>query len=111
MEVASPGQGANGRPSPSPTSAPINPDLVVRHLVDLLEVTLGASVEDLQGKGSILSEAKRKDTIQRCTRFASESQVALYIDKSLGATDLPNGTANSHVHSGIWEILLAKSFC
>ncbi|KAL6719365.1 dynein heavy chain [Lecanora helva] len=99
MEVASPGQGANGRPPPSPTSPVIDPGLVVRHLVDLLEVTLGASTEDLEAKGSLLSEVKKQDTVQRCTRFASESQVALYVQKSFGFTDLPNGTANGHVPS------------
>ena len=100
MEVVSPGQGVNGRPSPSSTSTSIDPGLVVRHLVDLLEVTLGASAEDLEDKGSILSEAKRQDTIQRCTRFASESQVALYVHKSLGTGDRQNGAANGHLPSG-----------
>ena len=101
MEVASPGPGANGRPPPSPIPAAIDPVMIVRHLVDLLEVTLGASPGDLEGKGSLLSETKRQDTVQRCTRFASESQVALYVQKSVGAPDLPNGTANGHVPLGM----------
>ena len=102
MEVVSPGSGANGQPPSSPTPAAIDPDLIVRHLVDLLEVTLGASTEDLEGKGSLLSEAKRKDTVQRCTRFASETQVALYIQKFIGVTEIPNGTTHDHVSSGTY---------
>lgn len=99
MEVVSPGQGANGH-APSSTAAIIDPELVVGHLVDLLEITLGAQEEELKGKGSLLSEAKRNDTVQRCTRFASESQVALYVQKTVAATELPNGIANGHPASG-----------
>lgn len=100
MEVVSPGQGANGHTPSPPTPATIDSGLVLRHLVDLLEVTLGASTEDLEGKGSILSDAKRSDTIQRCTRFASESQVALYVQKAVVSTNLPNGDINGHVTPG-----------
>ena len=80
MELISPG--INGH-APSDTVRAIDPDLIVRHLSDLLEVTLGASAEELQRKGSLLSSGKRKDTIQRCTRFASEPQVALFVQKAL----------------------------
>ena len=100
MEVVSPGQGANGHPLSSSAPAVINPDLVVRYLVDLLEIILGASTEDLQNKGSILSESKKSDTVQRCTRFASESQVALYVQKDHIPSDAPHGRANGHVSSG-----------
>ena len=101
MEVATPGQGVNGHPPPSSASAIIDPDIVVRHLVDLLEITLGATRDDLERKGSLLSEARKSDTVQRCTRFASESQVALYVQKTVIATDLPNGAANGHNPSGM----------
>lgn len=102
MEVATPGQGANGHPPPSSASAIIDPEIVVRHLVDLLEITLGATRDDLEHKGSLLSEARKSDTVQRCTRFASESQVALYVQKTVIATDLPNGAANGHDPSGMF---------
>ena len=98
MEVVSPGQGANGH-SPSSPGPVINPDLVLQYLVDLLEVILGASTEDLESKGSILSESKKSDTVQRCTRFASESQVALYIQKD-ATSKMPNGGSNGHVSTG-----------
>ena len=101
MEVVSPGQGANGHPPSSPGPATIDPDLVVQYLVDLLEVILGATTEDLERKGSILSESKKSDTVQRCTRFASESQVALYVQKDAISPDAPNGRANGHVSSGM----------
>ena len=100
MEVVSPGQGVNGHPPSTSGPANINPDLVVRYLVNLLEVILGASIEDLESKGSILSESKRSDTLQRCTRFASESQVALYVQKDAVSPAVPNGRANGHVTSG-----------
>ena len=101
MEVVSPGQGANGHRPSSPGPAIINPDLIVRYLVELLEITLGASTDDLERKGSILSESKKSDTVQRCTRFASESQVALYVQKDVISPDVPNGKPNGHVSSGM----------
>ena len=101
MEVVSPGQGVNGHPPSSPAPAFINPDTVVRYLADLLEIILGASTEDLESEGSILSESKKSDTVQRCTRFASESQVALYVQKNAISPDVPNGRANGHVSSGL----------
>jgi len=101
MEVVSPGQGANGHPPSSASPSIIDPEVVVRHLVDLLEITLGASAEDLEGKGSILSDTKRNDTVQRCTRFASESQVALYVQKDIVAADLSNGFLNGHDPPGM----------
>ncbi|KAG8527498.1 uncharacterized protein KY384_007650 [Bacidia gigantensis] len=96
MEVASPGQGANGHPPPIAEHSAIDPDLVVQHLADLLEITLGAATEDLQAKGSLLSESQRPDTVQRCTRFARESQIALYVQKDIVPTNIPNGLPNGH---------------
>ena len=89
MEVVSPG--ANGHTPSSISSATIDPDLVVRHLVDLLEITLGASAEDLESSGSLLSESKRHDTVQRCTRFVSEPQNALYVLKDVILSNQSDG--------------------
>ena len=93
MEVVSPG--ANGQVPSTNLVASIDPKLVVEHLIDVLEVTLGASSDDLESPGSLLSKAKRSDTIQRCTRFASESQVVLYIQKELRPTETTNGVNGS----------------
>ncbi|MCJ1433426.1 hypothetical protein MMC27_002786 [Xylographa pallens] len=90
MDVVSPG--ANGRPPSALLSASIDPNLVVQHLLDVLEVTLGASSSDLDGPGSLLSKARKSETIQRCTRFASESQVVLYIQKDVASPEATNGT-------------------
>ena len=93
MEVVSPG--ANGQVPPTNLPNGINPQTVVDHLVDVLGITLGASPDDLESSGSLLSKSKKSDTIQRCTRFASESQVVLYVQKDLLATDQTNGLGNS----------------
>lgn len=89
MEVASPG--ANGQVPPPNHSNSIDPNLVVDHLVDVLTITLGASRDDLEGPGNLLSRSKRSETIQRCTRFALESQVVLYIQKESVSADATNG--------------------
>src|SRR5204863_7871455 len=89
MEVASPGV-PNGLAPPSPLPA-ADPSSVVQHLTEVLQSALGASKRDLESAGSLLSKAKYSDTIQRCTRFASESQVALYVQKDLAGTEQANG--------------------
>lgn len=94
MEVVSPG--ANGHTPSSISSTTIDPSLILRHLVDLLEIILGASSEDLESYGSLLSESKRHDTIQRCNRFASEPQVAaLYVLKDVFVASQPNDTQSA----------------
>ena len=90
MEVASPGV-SNGLPPPNilPTTDPSN---VVQHLVEVLQGTLGALREDLENVGSLLSKAKYSDTLQRCARFASETQTVIYAHKDAVETAETNGT-------------------
>ena len=89
MEVVFPG--VNGHAPSSVTAGAIDPNVVVQHLTDLLEVTLGASREELERQGSLLSIGKRNDTVQRCTRYASEPQVALYVQKAIADSMQVNG--------------------
>jgi dynein heavy chain 1 len=92
MEVSpSPhGPGSNGV---TPASFPvIDPARLVDHLVSLVEIALGASREELEGPGSLLHKARYPDTIQRCTRFATDTQPCLYIQKdALPSSTLENG--------------------
>ena len=69
----------------------IDPNVVVEYLAQVLEVTLGAKRKDLERAGSLLSKTRYSETVQRCTRFATESQVALYVQKTIGAKDGLNG--------------------
>lgn len=90
MEVASPSEpGANGvavAPFPS-----VDPAQVVEHLASVCEVVLGATKEDLEAPGSLLHISRHADTIQRCTRFATDTQTTLYIQKDV----LPSSTAQA----------------
>lgn len=61
----------------------VDPTLVAEHLAKLIEANLGATRRELESIGSLLSKPKQSDTIQRCTRFATESQVALYVQKDV----------------------------
>ncbi|CAK7266377.1 dynein heavy chain [Sporothrix epigloea] len=64
-----------------------DPARVVDHLAAVLEAALGATREELDAPGSILSKTRYADTIQRCSRFAHEPQaVSLYIQKDLVPT-------------------------
>ncbi|KAF7903405.1 uncharacterized protein EAF01_006454 [Botrytis porri] len=79
--TASPsGNGANG--VGTSTFPSIEPKVLVDFLASVLEITLGATRDDLEQTGSLLSEAQYSDTAQRCTRFASEShQAVIYVQK------------------------------
>lgn len=92
------GNGANGINGVS-TGAPlvaIDPARVVEHLAHLLEAALGASRDELEAPGSLLSRARYNDTLQRCTRFANDTIVCLYIQKDLpAAPQLENGDVDS----------------
>ncbi|KAH6659609.1 dynein heavy chain [Truncatella angustata] len=72
----------------------IDPDKVVQHLAAIVTIALGASRQDLEREGNLLSTENYADTVQRCTRFASDSQVALYIQKEIVSSldlDLADG--------------------
>ena len=72
--------------------AAVDPARVLDHVTVLLEAALGATRTELEAPGSLLSKTRRPDTLQRCTRFALDAQVALYIQKDLAPTHtLENG--------------------
>lgn len=72
--VASP---ANG------TTTIVDSTVVIEYLASVLQITLGATRYDLENLGSLLSKGKYSDTAQRCARFATESQTALYVQKEI----------------------------
>ncbi|KAG8627876.1 hypothetical protein KVT40_003749 [Elsinoe batatas] len=59
----------------------LDSDQVIDYLVTVLAATLGASRQDLEAEGCLLSPTLLDDTIERCKRFAQEAQVAIYIQK------------------------------
>lgn len=71
--------------------AAVDPVKVVDHLVLLLEAALGAKRDELEAPGSLLSKVRYSDTVQRCSRFALDTQVALYIQKDLAPTTTLDG--------------------
>jgi dynein heavy chain 1 len=89
----------NGVTPPSPTFIAIDPTKVVEHLAAVVTIALGANREDLEKEGNLLSPSNHADTIQRCTRFAADSQVALYIQKEIApASDVPDGPVDGGMH-------------
>ncbi|KAH1986634.1 hypothetical protein KXV74_009576 [Aspergillus fumigatus] len=97
MEVASAGV-SNGVPAPAQASF-VDSAALIQYLVDVLQATLGALKTELESTGSLLSEAKYSETVQRCTRFASESQVALYVQKDLVASEGTNAAEDGEASS------------
>ncbi|KAF3401369.1 Dynein heavy chain, cytoplasmic [Talaromyces pinophilus] len=107
MEVAAPGVPTNGLAAATAPVAVADPNAVVRYLTDVLQVTLGASKRDLEATGSLLSKAKYSETVQKCTRFASESQVALYVQQDIFSAEEPNGTESDEVAETRYTYTLA----
>ncbi|KAM3424381.1 Dynein heavy chain, cytoplasmic [Cercospora zeina] len=100
-------QGVNGvangtstAPAPSGTTTAVDPQAVVSYLTSVLEVTLGATEEELRGTGSLLHEAVLEDTLSRCLRFAMESQVALYVLKQAGSASSSDDKGNGTLANG-----------
>jgi dynein heavy chain 1 len=109
MEVAPSGV-PNGISTPE-AAALVDTRAVIQYLTEVLQVTLGAQKSELETAGSLLSEAKYNETLQRCTRFASESQVALYVQKDILVAEETNGEAEDQGRSnprpeGVWDTML-----
>jgi dynein heavy chain 1 len=85
--------GTNGVSSPAFNI--IDPSVIVEHLASVVSIALGATRAELESPGSLLSSANHQDTVHRCSRFATDAQVALYIQKDVepldGIADGPSG--------------------
>ncbi|EWC45394.1 cytoplasmic dynein heavy chain [Drechslerella stenobrocha 248] len=75
-----------GPSSSSPSTSTTNPVNMLEHLVQVIDVTLGASKRELEATGSLLSRSHYSDTLLRCSRFSSEGPTVLYICKDLVET-------------------------
>ncbi len=92
--LSSEGAGANGVSSP-PFNI-IDPKIIVEHLASVVSIALGATRVELEQPGSLLSGETYPDTIHRCSRFATDTQVALYIQKDVAPLeDIPDGPADN----------------
>ncbi|KAI9886106.1 MAG: Dynein heavy chain, cytoplasmic [Watsoniomyces obsoletus] len=85
----------DGTPPTPNAESTLDPLILVEYLINVLQVTLGASPKHLETHGSLLSLVNYPDTIQRCSRFARESQVALYVQKDLVSPKETNGVDSS----------------
>jgi dynein heavy chain 1 len=92
MEVTSPGgsPSANGLAAGAGGGYQIDPLLILDHLTQVCEITLGASKKELENVGSLLSKARVSDTTQRVQRWA-ESQAVLYLQKDIASGDVLDG--------------------
>lgn len=96
--VTSPGSGSP-KTNGTTDGFVVDPTLIVNYLTSVLEITLGATREELERPGSLLSQDSKLHTIQRCTRFASENQVALYVTKDVASAGRLDGVIDD---SSIW---------
>ncbi|KAK3319356.1 dynein heavy chain, N-terminal region 1-domain-containing protein [Apodospora peruviana] len=104
--ASAPGQSPNSATNGVGTTpfSTVDPVRVVDYLAVLLEATLGATRAELEAPGSLLSKARYSDTLQRCSRFTQDVQVALYIQKDLAATEaLENGTSDDRTASPVFD--------
>lgn len=92
MEVL-PASTPNGDATPQPPES-ADPVLVLEHIVRLIETNLGAARRELEAVSSLLSSSKHADSLDKCDRFASEPQAALYAQK-----DVQETRVNGHTES------------
>lgn len=88
---------ANGTPT-APAPSTVDPQLIIKYLSSVLEVTLGATEDELKGNGSLLSSDAIDETISRCTRFAIEQQ-PLYVVKQAAPSQQDNHLNGSTAHT------------
>ncbi|KAF2121658.1 dynein heavy chain [Lophiotrema nucula] len=107
---------ANGNiRTPSPTPPSVDPQIIVDYLEKVLDVNLGATEQDLRSPGSLLSSSRIQDTLQRCTRFALETQTAIYVVKDrldesrVDGLDTPNGVTQHFTYTLSSEFLPSPS--
>lgn len=102
MEVSTPpaqAASANGVATPFPT---IEPERVVDHLVEVCKIALGATQEELEQSGNLLHKSRYGDTVSRCTRFATDTQNVLYIQKDIATSStIENGTDTAGAFSSL----------
>lgn len=72
---------------------------VLEHIVRLIEISLGTARKELEAVGSLLSEAKRPDSLEQCRTFAADNHVALYASQSVREERLNghHGTPGIHI--------------
>ncbi|KAK4240895.1 dynein heavy chain, N-terminal region 1-domain-containing protein [Achaetomium macrosporum] len=105
LQSPSPGPNGAGDGVGNAPFAAVDPVRVVDHVAVLLQAALGATRAELEAPGSLLSKTRYPDTLQRCTRFALDAQVALYIQKDLIPADsLENEDTENHVPSHVYTI-------
>ncbi|OAA61317.1 dynein heavy chain, cytosolic (DYHC) [Cordyceps fumosorosea ARSEF 2679] len=115
MEISSPpvsGLASNGLASPTPFPT-IEPERVLDHLVAVCQVALGATKEELEQPGSLLSSSWHAETVARCTRFANDNQNVLYIQKDVAASSAADagsdGVAPSSFHYTLTTEILSSA--
>jgi dynein heavy chain 1 len=67
-------------PAP-PLTSTVDAQIIISYLESILHVTLGASRQELEANDSFLSPQNLPETLVKCQRFASEAQVALYVQQ------------------------------
>jgi dynein heavy chain 1 len=87
----------NGNGVSSSLSSGIDPQVLVDHLSRLLQVTLGATQDELLHPDSLLALARAEETLQRCSRFAQEAHAAsMYIQKLRLGASREDDTSEGH---------------
>jgi dynein heavy chain 1 len=104
MEITSPTVPGTPSNDVASTEFPtIEPERLIEHLAAVCQIALGATREELEQAGNLLHKSRYTDTVARCSRFATDTQNVLYIQKDIAAsTVVENG---SDIAGGILNTL------
>lgn len=73
---------------------PADPLIVLEHIANLIETALGAARKELEAVGSLLSNIKHAESLEKCAQFAADSHLAIYAQKAR-RDELANGHDDS----------------
>jgi dynein heavy chain 1 len=90
MEVLSPTAPTNGT-SDQAILETVDPILVLEHIANLIETTLGAARRELEAVGSLLSKSSHAESLYQCARFANEPQITTLFARKDIREEMVNG--------------------
>lgn len=91
MEILSPAAPTNGTSDQAILEAAVDPIVVLEHIANLIETTLGAARRELEAVGSLLSKSSHAESLYQCARFANEPQITTLFARKDIREEMVNG--------------------
>ncbi|KAK7218812.1 hypothetical protein V2G26_006815 [Clonostachys chloroleuca] len=109
MEITSPTVPGTPSNDVASTEFPtIEPERLIEHLAAVCQIALGATREELEQAGNLLHKSRYTDTVARCSRFATDTQNVLYIQKDIAASTVVENGSDIAVPSSFYYTISSE---